>query len=79
MIKVLSIYAVHLYRFNKTMSRRDISPKSAEFITLEDAQALAEGTGVKVWYVVADLTGSVGFGVGGWHTLLRIQFVRVGV
>lgn len=39
------------------MSRRDISSKGAEFITLDDAQALAESMRVKVWYAVADEMG----------------------
>lgn len=56
-------YAVHLYRFGMAMSRRDISPKGAEFITLEDAKRLAEGTDVRVYYAVADLTMSGKSGV----------------
>ena len=58
-------YAVHLYRLSnsRTMSRRDISPKGAEFISLDDVKDLVGDTDVKVYYAVADMTMSGKSGV----------------
>ena len=45
------------------MSRRDISPKGAEVISLDDVRDLVGDAGVKVYYAVADLTMSGESGV----------------
>ncbi|MCK5019445.1 MAG: hypothetical protein KAS32_20470 [Candidatus Peribacteraceae bacterium] len=60
---ILNKYAVHLYRFSKNMSRRDISSKGSDIIKPDDVKRMVGDTDVKVYYAVADLMMSGESGV----------------